>query len=54
MKMNKHTYAHFDTELDALQQRVVMMGEPVCQQVVKAFEGLANIRPTWLNTWRIW
>lgn len=39
--MNKHTYAHFDTELEALEKRVVMMGELACRQVVKAFDGFA-------------
>lgn len=40
--MNKHTFAQFDVELEALQKRVVMLGELVCQQVVKAIDGLAS------------
>jgi len=42
MKMNKHTFAQFDVELDSLQKRVVMLGELVCQQVIKAMDGLAT------------
>jgi phosphate transport system protein len=46
MKMNKHTYSHFDTELEHLQTRVVLMGEKVCEQVTKAFDALAKNDPT--------
>lgn len=49
MKMNKHTYAHFDTELETLEKRVVMMGELACRQVVKAFDGLARNDPALLD-----
>lgn len=42
MKMNKHTYTHFDTELEQLQQRVLLMGAQVCQQINKAFDGYTN------------
>ena len=40
--MTKHTFAQFDTELDDLRQRVVMMGELVCQQVKLAMDGLTG------------
>ena len=42
MIMTKHTYSPFDTELDNLQKRVLMLGEVVCQQVELAMEGLAS------------
>lgn len=42
MKMTKHTFAQFDIELEALQKRVVMLGELACQQVIKAMDGLAT------------
>jgi len=40
--MTKHTFAQFDTELDDLRRRVVMMGELVCQQVKLAVDGLTG------------
>jgi phosphate transport system protein len=40
--MNKHTYTQFDTELEHLQQRVLLMGAQVCQQITKAFDGYSN------------
>ena len=40
--MNKHLYSPFDTELENLQKRVVILGEEVCQQVERAMTGLAN------------
>lgn len=40
--MTKHTFAQFDTELDDLRRRVVMMGELVCQQVTLAVDGLTG------------
>lgn len=42
MNMTKHTFAQFDTELDDLRRRVVMMGELVCRQVVRAVDGLTG------------
>ena len=45
MNMTKHTYAPFDTELDNLQKRVLMLGEVVCQQVERAMQALANNDP---------
>jgi phosphate transport system protein len=40
--MTAHTFAHFDTELEALQARIVTLGEVVCQQVERAMEGLSH------------
>src|SRR5690606_24025978 len=40
--MTKHTFTQFDTELDDLRRRVVMMGELVCQQVARAMDGLTG------------
>lgn len=40
--MTKHTFTQFDTELDDLRRRVVMMGELVCQQVARAIDGLTG------------
>lgn len=40
--MTKHTFAQFDTELDDLRRRVVMMGELVCQQAKLAVDGLTR------------
>lgn len=41
-KMTRHTFTQFDTELDELRRRVVLMGEQVCLQVQKAVEGVTN------------
>lgn len=38
--MTAHTFAHFDTELDALQKRIVALGDVVCRQVEGAMLGL--------------
>lgn len=40
--MNKHTFAPFDRDLDELRQRVVLMGQEVCQQVRDAIRGLGE------------
>lgn len=40
--MNKHTFAQFDRDLDELRQRVVLMGQGVCQQVRDAIRGLGE------------
>lgn len=40
--MNKHTFAQFDRDLDELRQRVVLMGQEVCQQVRDAIRGLGE------------
>lgn len=40
--MKKHTFEQFDVELETLQKRVLMLGEVVCQQVLRAMDGLAN------------
>lgn len=40
--MNKHTFAQFDRDLDELRQRVVLMGQQVCQQVRDAIRGLGE------------
>lgn len=40
--MPKHTYTHFDTELDELQKRVLLMAGHVRDQVINAFEGLST------------
>ena len=40
--MNKHTFAQFDRDLDELRQRVVLMGQEVCQQVRDAIRGLSD------------
>ncbi|MGL1832547.1 phosphate signaling complex protein PhoU [Rhodocyclaceae bacterium SMB388] len=40
--MKKHTFEQFDVELESLQKRVLMLGEVVCQQVLRAMDGLAN------------
>ncbi len=40
--MTKHTFTQFDNELDDLRRRVVMMGELVCSQVVRAIDGLTG------------
>lgn len=42
MNMTKHTYSPFDTELDDLQRRLLMLGEVVCQQVERAMDALAT------------
>lgn len=47
--MNKHTYTHFDTELEQLQQRVLLMGDKVCQQIQKAFDGYTNADMTLID-----
>lgn len=41
-KMNKHIFTPFDTELEAVQKRVLLMGEQVARQVTHALDGLAN------------
>jgi phosphate transport system protein len=40
--MTKHTFSNFDHDLDDMRQRVVMMGQEVCQQVRDAMRGLAT------------
>jgi phosphate transport system protein len=40
--MTKHTYAHFDTELESIQRRLLEMGGLVAQQLVRAIEGLGS------------
>lgn len=40
--MNKHIFAPFDRDLDELRQRVVLMGQEVCQQVRDAIRGLGE------------
>ncbi len=40
--MPRHTYHQFDTELDELQKRVLLMAERVRDQVIKALEGLSS------------
>lgn len=42
MAMNKHTFSHFDTELETLEKRVLMLGEVVCEQVEQAMLALAT------------
>lgn len=42
INMSKHTLTAFDDELDHIQKGVLMMAEHVRQQVVDAFDGLAN------------
>ncbi len=42
MAMNKHTYSHFDTELETLEKRVLMLGEVVCEQVERAMYAMSN------------
>jgi phosphate transport system protein len=40
--MNKHTFTHFDTELEAIQKRLLAMGGLVIQQLIDAIEGLST------------
>lgn len=40
--MSNHTYVQFDRDLNDLRQRVVFMGQSVCQQVRDAMQGLAS------------
>jgi len=39
--MTKHTYTHFDTELETIQKRLLAMGGLVVQQLVDAVDGLS-------------
>lgn len=40
--MTKHTYTQFDTELNAIQKRLLEMGGLVAQQVERAIDGLST------------
>ncbi len=40
--MNKHTYSHFDIELEAIQKRLLAMGGLVSKQLVDAIDGLSR------------
>ena len=45
MRMTKHTLTQFDNELESLERRIVLLGETVCRQVVRAMDGLTTGNP---------
>jgi len=42
MKMNKHTFSQFDTELEAIRTRLLEMGGLVARQLMHAIDGISN------------